>query len=278
MPWWGWLLVAVVGLFLLARFALASWRKKIRTEYVAYLREKFTDLEVVSAGEDRLRLKSSSFGEVDAYLHNLYHQAAQAGTTPEARRPVFERFTGALQDHAKSMEPLSLAADGDKILARLAPPPFMAGLPAGVGLPQRPLGNTGLVVLYVVDRPNSVLYLTDKHLEELGLGAEAVHERALANLRRLFPADAIRKAAASAGMTMFKVGDGHDATRLLAVPEQLEEGEVLAAMIPDQDTLILGPPPKDGSWAAYRKLCVPGGGKPLLDRPLRVTREGVELA
>jgi hypothetical protein len=77
---------------------------------------------------------------------------------------------------------------------------------------------------------------------------------------------------------MCKVGDTFDATRLLLVPEMLNEGEALAIVIPDRDTLGLLPVPADGNWAPIRKLArTPASPYTLLDKPLRATRDGFEV-
>ena len=60
-------------------------------------------------------------------------------------------------------------------------------------------------------------------------------------------------------------GDGHDAARLLLVPERLAPGTSTTAAVPDANTLALGV-----------SSCPPAGAKPLLPgRLLKVTRDGI---
>jgi hypothetical protein len=112
------------------------------------------------------------------------------------------------------------------------------------------------------------------------LAPEELHERALANLRRSFPALVVRSVAETRQVSAIRAGDSFDATRLLLVPGELQEGEELAALIPDRETLVLAPPPDDGDWGALRKLARTSAASPytLCDRPLRVTRRGISPA
>ena len=45
----------------------------------------------------------------------------------------------------------------------------------------------GLVVIYAEDTSDSMIYLTQKHLEETGLQRSGLRELAVANLRRIVP-------------------------------------------------------------------------------------------
>jgi len=59
----------------------------------------------------------------------------------------------------------------------------------------------------------------------------------------------------------------------------LEVGEWIAAAIPDRDTLFLAPVPPDGDWSGMKKVARTTGptGYRLLDRQLKVGREGIEV-
>ena len=77
-----------------------------------------------------------------------------------------------------------------------------------------------------------------------------------------------------------KAMDSFDAARVLLVPNHLREGEAVAAAIPDRDTLFLAPLPADGDWNGMRKLARTRGGSGyhLLNQPLKITRDGFEIA
>ncbi len=110
------------------------------------------------------------------------------------------------------------------------------------------------------------------------LEAAGLHALALENLRKNFPAEAVRKVVEQGEGTALKLGDSYDAARLLLVPEHLRDGEEVAALIPDQDSLVLAPVPGDGDWGRLREgeQMVLGHGHRLLDRPLRVSRTSIE--
>src|SRR5262249_52087011 len=113
---------------------------------------------------------------------------------------------------------------------------------------------------------------------ELGLDLEGVHELALKNLRLKFSPDLVTSVLRDNNMVAVKALDSFDAARLLLIPEQLDEGDEVVALIPDRDTLTLVPVPADGDWDSLRNLArIPASEHLLLDRPLRVRRGGFEV-
>jgi hypothetical protein len=123
------------------------------------------------------------------------------------------------------------------------------------------------------------MYLTSEQIEELGLELTALHELALQNLERVFPAAAVRSVVENKTANTFKMMDSFDATRVLLVPKHLRSGEWIAAAIPDRDSLFLAPVPVDDDWTGMKKVArTPGGtGYRLLDRPLKIGHESVEV-
>jgi hypothetical protein len=248
MPWWAWIVAVVAALLVLMAAAMRAYRAGIRRKVLDELGRAYPDLRVVEEGVAVLKLASPKMGEIELRLGGLYAQCAQA-KDDAARDALVRRFLASLHENAAALGTLSMAEHGDRLLPRLAPADFLRELPKGAALPHRPLGDTGLLIVYVIDRPRSVEYVSDAHLKELGIDAEALHARAMDNLRKI--ADAR--------------GDGHDAARLLLVPERLAPGTSTTAAVPDANTLALG-----------TSSCPPPGAKPLLPgRLLRVTPEGV---
>jgi uncharacterized protein YtpQ (UPF0354 family) len=164
---------------------------------------------------------------------------------------------------------LTLGTAGEKILPRLVPQGFLEASDIGATRVWRPLDQTGLVITYVIDRPSSLAYLSTGQLEELGLDPARLHERALDNLRRTFSVEAALDTLKKGDLYVLKRLDSHDAARVLVVQ--------VAVMIPDTNTLALATVPADGDGSSLREACVPGDGKPLLNRPLRMTRSGFTL-
>lgn len=276
-PW----VAAVVGMGL-AAFILAwvSFRREVRRQFIEYLKEKLPDIEVVRESTSRLELRSEQHGGGTMFFQNLYGQiSALKPDSLEGRREVFGRLVSTLEEHLDSADAkLDLETHGDRILPRLATPGFLAGLPSGMEIPRTRLGDTGLLVTYVLDSEHSVMHLTQEHLSELELDLAALHARALENLQKRFPADVVRGALQDGQLQVFKAGDTFDAARILLIPQFLEEGQEIAAAIPDRDTLCIAKAPVDDDWSAFEKLAAKAGGEHrLLSKPVKVTRSGFRV-
>ncbi len=277
MPWWAWALGVPAAIVALAWLARRSFRASVRREAIEELRAAYEDLQVLEQNDARLVVKSKAVGEVQINLPNLYVQCARAGGAPEARSAALRRFLSGLHRQAAEIGVLDLDRHGSRLLPRLVPAAFVAHAPPPA-LPHRALGDTGLVVAYVLDQPTSVAYIHTGQLKELRLDEGGLHERTLANLAPSLPGACVEDALAGKVVAL-KSGDSHDATRLLLVPARLREGQELAALVPDSDTLLLLKCPADGNWKALARMAKPGTGKAVLPGiPLRVTSAGIRRA
>jgi uncharacterized protein YtpQ (UPF0354 family) len=134
-------------------------------------------------------------------------------------------------------------------------------------------------VVLVLDSKNSVAYLQTSQLSELGLvDPAAALEVAKENLARSFKGEVVREAIEKNNLVVGKSADTYDAARLLLVPAHLKQGETLAAMIPDRDTLVLTRIPADDNWAGLTKLAKTAAGDPLFRKPIVVTAHGFSEA
>lgn len=266
-------LVAAIAVLLAAR---AAWRGAVRSELRALLAGAHPDIEVTAESSDRLELKLPDGETGTMYLGNLYTMLAAEGTDEAARHESIRTFVeSVLSQQAEASQPLRMEEHGDRLMPRLQPEGFLAQADSKDPLVRAASGIPGLVTVFVLDSAQSVMYLTESRLRELGIDADVLRERALANLRRVTSESPVRDAVERRNVVMFKAGDTFDATRLLLVPEMLRDGEELAAVIPDRDTLGLMPVP--GDWAGVRQLArTPASPYTLLERPLRVTRGGFE--
>jgi uncharacterized protein YtpQ (UPF0354 family) len=255
--------------------ARRAFRRAVRQEFVAFLSETRPEVQVTAETEDALTLTVEGGHGGTLYLHKFYLAIASVPGTAEARREVFVHFADTLLSERAAESTLSLETHGDRVLPRIVSEAMLSGLPSEVA--RSPVVGTPLQVVYVLDSEKSVAYLTGAHLADLGLDAAAVHERALHNLRQRFPDGPVRTAVNERSLCVIKSGDSYDAARLLLVPGYLRDGEVLAAGVPDRDTLFLTAPPADGDWSGLQKLARATAGPRLLDRPLRVTRAGFEV-
>jgi uncharacterized protein YtpQ (UPF0354 family) len=273
----GLLIAAFVFVGLRAR---SSWRRSVRQQVRELLRAQDPDAELVKETETTLELRFADGTTGTLGLSNLYTGLAMGPREPEAQQEAIRAFvSGALASLRESGQPLSLERHGERLLPRLAEPGFASDAAAqGKPLVHRETSVPGLVTLYVLDGAESVMYLGQERLQELGIDAEALHARALANLARRPIADVVRGVVEQRQLAMVKLGDSYDATRLLLVPGALQEGEELVAVVPDRETLGLMPVPSADAWGPVRKLArTPASPYRLLDRPLRVTREGFSV-
>jgi hypothetical protein len=281
LPWWSWVLILIVAIFLVMRSALKGFRRRTRQEFIKVLKEMEPTMEVLEESEGQVVYRSQGIDQGKVFLGKLY--AAIASLKPDtldARREVYRHFFKSVTAHPAVIDQvLSLEKHGDRIMPRLVPASFFNEVPERAQLPNRPFGQTGLSVVYVIDSEDSVLFLTGEHTAELGLDSTALDELALRNLETTFPAAAVRSVIEKNTANTFKMMDSFDATRILLVPKHLQPGEEVVAVIPDRDTLFLAPVPQNGDWSGLKKLArVPSGtGYRLLDRPLKVGDENVEI-
>lgn len=281
LPRWSWILLLVIAIFWIMRSALKGFRRRTRREFIEVLKATDPTIEILDESEQQLVYRASGIDRGTVFLGKLYAAIASLKpSTPEARIEVYRHFFTSAQGHpAVADQVLSLEKHGDCIMPRLVPSSFFKEVPDGAQMPATPFGETGLSVVYVIDSEHSVLFLTSEHTAELALEPGALHELALRNLEKTFPAAAVRSVVEKNTANTFKLMDSFDATRILLVPKHLQPGEWIAAAIPDRDTLFLAPLPADGDWSGMRKVARATGptGYRLLDRPLKVGHEGVEV-
>lgn len=279
-PPWLWFSLAGLMLLIFVRLLNQNFRRRVRYDFVRFLRERYPQFEIIAQKESHLLLRRDGHDE-QLFLQKLYASIANSHAhEPQERRKIFTHFIDALLEHQDlTQRSLNLNIDGDRIMPRLTLPNFVSGVSRKMkeDLPHTPMSALGLTVVYVLDAPESVMYLTSKHLGELGLSIGAVHERALANLEKKFTSDVVRQSMKSSAINVVKTMDSYDAARLLLVPKYLKDGETLAAAIPDRDTLVLCPVPSDDNWTRLLKLARTADGDALLAKPVKVSATGFEV-
>ncbi|SRR6266571_413488 len=266
----------ILAPLLVTTLALAGDRESLVKEFLAHLKNAGVSYSVVKQTNDTLELKVPG-DQTQLALENLEAHIAQAMsmglTAAEAKRSVFDKYASTLKSMGTKATPLRLDSDGRRIRPRLVSPTYLAQFP---WILHEPLANTGLEMTYVLDSKDSVRFLNAQDLQQLGLDMASLHALAISNLAPTLSRKEIRRALSGKELVTIKFMDTFDAARLLLVPEALEAGEALAAIVPDRDTLLLAPVPPDGNWAALNKLARAADGPPLLDRALKVTRAGFE--
>jgi hypothetical protein len=294
LSWWGWTGLGMVGFVAIVALlvgARQSWRASVRQELVEHLRRTTPELEISAVHEDRLELAmpgAAPDSSATFYLARFYARmsALPAGDSPDRRAEratIYETIAATIRDGATGLESLDAEAERVNVMPRLVGDDALAALraqvaAAGKALPSLPSGIAGLSIVFVLDRPSAVAYLTADQLAALTLTAEEALAVGRANLARTFGRDVVRSAVGSATINVVKTGDTFDATRLLLVPGYLEAGESLVALVPDRDTLVLTQPPADGDWTGLRTLARAAAGDPLCTDPLVVTPDGIGRA
>jgi hypothetical protein len=284
LTWWGWAGLVASIVVILGIWARRAWRTAVRAELVDYLQREVPEIAIAKVHASRLVFSvPGAGGEGTFHLQRFYEALAacparQTAEAEAARQEVFATTAQALREavHGLALDP---ARDRQKLRPRLLTDAAVASMrrqPGAASLPAWPAGVAGLSVVLVLDRPASVVYLTGEHLQALGLEADEALALAKANLAATFARDAVRTALGDRQtISVIKSCDTYDAARLLLVPDYLEAGESIAALIPDRDTLVLIAPPEDGDWDRHRTLARHAAGDPLWAEPLLVTRDGI---
>lgn len=284
MRWWAWLILVVVAspflFILLSIVAVLRYRRTVQREFVAVLRERRPELKIVAQRHLLLHTVDAAARRGAIELRNLYKTILKAqARTRQTRQPFYEQWLKFLEEgDAMGASPLG-EAQRRRIMPRLVTDAMLRDERFSRDLPTVPVGETGLHIAFVLDGAQSVLYLTWKHLEELGAGVPELTTLALENLRQTFPPEqVVRGVLDKPSLSTVKMLDSYDAARLLLLPEGLRAGEALFAAVPDRDTLVILPVPPDPDLSKLQGLLTPDSDKLLLNRMLKVTANGIELA
>jgi len=236
----GWVLVSGIAAVLHYRFRrsepgftpeVAGFVLRLET----ILAKNHPDVEFVGMLSDQFACVLAVDGqETPVSLHDAYrHEMAFPDSFPV--------FVARLLDEIREfgldrVEDLDLAFASQQLLPQIRSRDWLEskGCFGDSGLVHRWL-NDQLVTVYVVDAPNCMLFLCRAHLKRWRKTEEDIHNLAVANLRRLDPAQFAQIRSVAEPLRV-EVGDGYDAARVLL----LEEADGLLVAIPDRDVLWVG--------------------------------------
>ncbi len=276
LPWGAWaLIILAVAIFFMAK-AGKAWRASIRQELLAYLADHAPELEIEVKGERELAVREEGGEESRLLLFNLLQElAGLKGDDPEQRKALYKKLLEAHREQVGASE-LDPENDRARVRPRLVDERMLADMQrqAPGELASVSFGVPGLLAVFVLDREHSVRYLESESLSELGLSLEEALELAKDNLRESMPSEVVQGTVRNGDVNVVKSMDSYDAARLLLVPEHLNEGEVVVALIPDRDTLALAQVPDDDDWKPLRKLARNAAGPPLWRQPILVSPGG----
>lgn len=262
-----------------------AFQRKVRTEFLAHVHQRAPHWRGSYSEEEDLFLLFDSRIEPedpdkpqDVKLNPAKICLGAQGTWGLAgRRKIYEFWLAQLEQIVQDTEMnLSLETHGDQILPRLVGPEFIAQIERQTEIPQRSWGWTGLRIVYVLDRPDSVAYIIRSMTEDLGINDAELHDLALQNLRKIFDPEPILNLVDRNEGSVQMFEDGHGAVRALLIGEHLAEGQSCGVLLPDPNTLIILPPPVNDDWKPFLHMAA-SLPDPLLNRPLKITSHGVEL-
>jgi hypothetical protein len=280
-PWWVWVVLLAVAVVMARWRAAKAWRASVRAELVACLRREVPERDIVAVRDREIDLRAADGSVGTLRLDRLFAELRTiSDDDAPGREALFAKVVNMLRESERMAQP-DPERDRKRLRPRLAADTFLQQLRGDardVTIPAVPSGVPGLSVVFVLDSESSVAYVTGKHLAELGLTAEEALALAKANLAPTFDAKIVRGAVSDRTMSMVKCGDTFDAARLLLVADLLQEGEQVAVVIPDRDTLAVTSVPANGDWSGLRTLARAAAGPVLWDKPLLVTRAGISAA
>ncbi|ABY36551.1 MAG TPA: DUF1444 domain-containing protein [Chloroflexus aurantiacus] len=186
----------------------------------------------VRAGQRRLRIDIKPF-------YNAYTQA------PEHFDLVYATLLRVLYEQVPAREAKTFSEVAQRVLPMLKPivllnAVFEKKLPM---LAYRPF-LADLIITYVIDEPQTVAYINERHLERWGIGEHVLHEQALTNLaaRTQERARFLVTGEGAQRLIIANSQDGYDATRIL-LPNLLASWQphfpgTMVIGIPNRDFLI----------------------------------------
>lgn len=252
----------------------------IQDELVKAIERRFPHVRIVEKRPLEVKLKNTRDEEATMRLDNLV-EAARRVHSSRFRMQVYAHFLKPMEPFAAETAAPEIPLDEqlDKLMPRLIHRDALAQFPKPPL--QHQIGQTPLHVALVLDEEASVRYLVDDDLAKSGMTLEHLESRAMQNLRKLWPREMVRPLIEKAA-TVHRIvaGDSYEATRVILLPEYLETGEVVAAAVPDRDSLLFIAPTKgtEINWELMAKLAeTPHSGRVLCTRPLRVTNLGIEV-
>ncbi|MBK8095697.1 MAG: DUF1444 family protein [Planctomycetes bacterium] len=192
-------------------------------EYLGLLPGQFTCVLRVNGQETPVALQ-------DAYRHSLAFPDEIATLVDRMVTDIQEVGLDRVGDH-------DLAGVATHVLPQIRTRGWLdqRGCFGDSGLVHRAI-NQELVVVYVIDDPQCMVFVCRAHLRNWRLGEADLHNLAIANLHRLGTAG-LEQASRAGGPMLLDSGDGYDAARVLLL-EQGVDGLLVA--MPDRDVLWVG--------------------------------------
>ena len=284
-PWWGWtIVVLLIGAFVLYRLALKSMSGMFRSTSRAYLESilQVLDAEVALQQGAQNRLQGTFQGrEIDLDLEPYFAAMTESLATIPFREQiaVFDFLEISLPDHGPLV---SEQRHRPWINPKLITEADLQARLQIASLPSKPLGDTGLHVIYVVDGENAplVFAVTTEQMSQLGFASvDELHQHAVDRLVEFTPREAVDTVLKQGEASALGMHDGYVAARILGVQQMLGQDDSLVALLPDLDSCVLLPVPEDNDWSkVHESARIPlHDGEMLLEQPVLVTHNSIKL-
>jgi hypothetical protein len=107
----------------------------------------------------------------------------------------------------------------------------------------QPLAETGLIANLVIDYPGRMIYVTEQLIADSGRSASEWYDRALVNMQKRTPDDALEEVDPDSGLLACGVGDAYDSSRALLLDRLLpgHEENGFFVGLPCRDQLLVLP-------------------------------------
>lgn len=226
------------------------------TEEVARrVRMSVPEIDVKIVGELELAIDMTDEGGNSAFLHNAYQM--YRGESPKGREDLIDRFVASFAEAAKGLE-----RSPEAIIPVVKDRAWLAEIEASM----RQMGKEGqakvyddlnddLVVVYAIDTPSNIAYLSPEELERLGVERDALRALAVRNLRGLLPGIEVQRGET---LNMVTADGNYEASLLLfsdlwAREREKLRGEPVAA-VPARDLLLFADSADAEAVAQLRQL------------------------
>ncbi len=246
---------ALRALFGGARSVPVMTRAEFTDEVARRVRVAVPEINVKVVGELELAIDMTDEGGNRAFLHNAYQM--YQGESPKRRDDLIDRFVASFAEAAKGLE-----RSPEAIIPVVKDRAWLVEIETSM----RQMGGEGqdkvyehlnddLVVVYAIDTPSNIAYLSPEELARLGVERDALRALAVRNLRGLLPGIEVQRGEKLNMIT----ADGNYEASLLLFPDLWERereklrGDPVAA-VPARDLLLFADAADADAVAQLRQL------------------------
>lgn len=246
---------ALRALFGGARPVPVMTRAEFTEEVARRVRVAVPEIDVKVVGELELAIDMTDEGGNRAFLHNAYQM--YQGESPKRRDDLIDRFVASFAEAAKGLE-----RSPEAIIPVVKDRAWLVEIETSM----RQMGGEGqdkvyehlnddLVVVYAIDTPSNIAYLSPDELARLGVERDALRALAVRNLRGLLPGIEVQR---GEKLNMITADGNYEASLLLFSDLWEREREKLrgdpVAAVPARDLLLFADAADADAVAQLRQL------------------------